>query len=41
MPQASTNETASAAAGTLSSEFTEHLNQGQELWNQIVTWLTE
>ena len=41
MPQATTNETASAASGTLCSEFTEQLNQGQELWNQIVTWLAE
>ena len=41
MPQAVTNETAATAADTLRNEFTSHLSQGQDLWNQIVTWLAE
>ena len=44
MPEAATNETAKAAAataGSLSAEFSNQLTQGQELWNQIVSWLAE
>ena len=41
MPQAVTNETAATAADTLRNEFTSHLSQGQDLWNQVVSWITE
>ena len=41
MPQAVTNETAATAADTLRNEFTNHLSQGQDLWNQVVSWITE
>ena len=41
MPEATTNTTAQAATGSLSCEFTQHLSEGQELWNRIVEWLTE
>ena len=43
MPETSTNATACAtsAASTLHNEFSNQLAQGQELWNQILTWITE
>ena len=44
MPQASTNETAAAATTVtdrLYEELNHHIGNGQELWNQVVTWLTE
>ena len=41
MPQAVTNETAATAADTLRNEFTNHLSQGQDLWNQVISWITE
>ena len=41
MPQAVTNETAATAADTLRNEFTSHFSQGQDLWNQVVSWITE
>ena len=41
MPEATTNTTAQAATGSLSCEFTQHLSEGQELWNRIVGWLAE
>ena len=41
MPQAVTNETAATAADTLRNEFTSHLSQGQDLWNQVISWITE
>ena len=41
MPQAVTNETAATAADMLRNEFTNHLSQGQDLWNQVVSWITE
>ena len=38
-----TNEVACAAGvtGKITQEFTTHLTQGQELWNQILAWLSE
>ena len=39
-----TNETANAdiaVADKLCAEFTKELSQGQELWNQTLTWLTD
>ena len=47
MPETATNVTAAAAtgattaAGTLKAEFGRHFSEGQDLWNQIVTWLAE
>ena len=39
-----TNETATAAASVtdrVCGEFSQQMSQGQELWNQVLTWLTE
>ena len=39
-----TNETANgglAVTDRLCEEFTQELSQGQELWNQTLTWLTD
>ena len=43
MPETSTNATtcAAGAASTLQTELGNQLAQGQELWNQVVTWITE
>ena len=44
MPDAVTNETAEAAteaASSLGDEFCSQLAEGQELWEQILSWLTE
>ena len=38
MPEATTNQTASAI-GTICSEFSQHVSDGQELWNKIMEWL--
>ncbi len=39
-----TNETATAAVGVtdrIYSEFGNHLSQGQELWDKVITWIAE
>ena len=39
-----TNETATAAVGVTAriySEFGNHLSQGQELWDKVITWIAE
>ena len=39
-----TNETVTAAASVtdrVCGEFSQQMSQGQELWNQVLTWLTE
>ena len=46
MPETATNATAAAtcattATETLSAEFSRQISEGQDLWNQIVTWLAE
>ncbi|MBQ3289171.1 MAG: mechanosensitive ion channel family protein [Kiritimatiellae bacterium] len=47
MPETATNATVAAATGattaaeTLKAEFGRHFSEGQDLWNQIVTWLAE
>lgn len=41
MPEASTNEVASTIVDSLGCEFSQHISEGQELWNRIVGWLAE
>ena len=41
MPEATTNTVTQTATGSLGCELTQHLSEGQELWNRIIEWLTE
>ena len=43
MQEASTNAVTAAGSAfeSLTSEFNQHLSQGQQMWNQVVAWFTE
>ena len=41
MPEVYTNETSCTFADSIGNEFSNHLSEGQEIWNRIVGWLAE